>query len=46
MFPGEVAAVNGDGTYDIAYDDGDSEQGVQKEMIELRYLPLQQEKLI
>lgn len=28
-FPGKISQTNKDGTYDIAYDDGDSESGVQ-----------------
>ena len=27
-YPGKLAKVNGDGTYDITYSDGDSERGV------------------
>ena len=38
VFPGKVAAVNGDGTYDIAYDDGDAEQGVVRDLIEGPYV--------
>merc|ERR1711968_280299 len=34
-YPGKISSVNADDTYDIAYDDGDSEQGVHKELIEL-----------
>lgn len=34
-FPGEVAAVNADGTYDVAYDDGDFEELVEPDAIEL-----------
>ena len=30
--------MNGDGTYDIAYDDGDAEQGVVRDMIESPYV--------
>ena len=32
-FPGKIAAVHGDGTYDIDYDDGDAEDGVKEDMI-------------
>ena len=28
LFPGKISAVNADGTYNIAYDDGDSEKKV------------------
>ena len=29
-FPGRIARENRDGTYDIDYDDGEKEQGVEK----------------
>ena len=32
-FGGKITRVNGDGSYDIAYDDGDSERGVMAELI-------------
>ena len=32
-YPGEISVVHPDGRYDIAYDDGDSEEGLAKEMI-------------
>ena len=32
-FPGRIARENRDGTYDIDYDDGEKEQGVEKSMI-------------
>ncbi|KAE9044794.1 hypothetical protein PR001_g5224 [Phytophthora rubi] len=35
LFSGEIVRVRSDGTYDIRYDDGDSETRVDKEMIEL-----------
>ncbi|KAJ8558880.1 hypothetical protein ON010_g8569 [Phytophthora cinnamomi] len=35
FFNGEIARVRSDGTYDIRYDDGDSETRVEKDMIEL-----------
>lgn len=34
MFPGKIAAVNSDGTYDILYDDGDTEPRVVEASIE------------
>ncbi|KAE9026168.1 hypothetical protein PF011_g2701 [Phytophthora fragariae] len=34
LFSGEIARVRSDGTYDIRYDDGDSETRVAQEMIE------------
>ena len=34
-FPGTISKVNGDGTYDVAYDDGDSEQAVERRSIRL-----------
>jgi len=35
-YPGSVKAVNGDGTYQIAYDDGDEEDSVAPEYVRLR----------
>ena len=32
-YPGRIAAVRGDGTYDLRYDDGDREQGVPHTLI-------------
>lgn len=33
LYPARIGVVNGDGTYDIEYDDGDKEQGVTAEMV-------------
>ena len=33
-FPGKIAAAHADGSYDVAYDDGDAEQGVSGDLIE------------
>ena len=33
FYPGRIARANSDGTYDIAYDDGDSENGVKFEQL-------------
>ena len=35
-YPGTVKAVNADGTYQIAYDDGDEEDSVAPEYVRLR----------
>ena len=35
-YPGSVKAVNADGTYQIAYDDGDEEDSVAPEYVRLR----------
>ena len=35
-FGGEVTAVNGDGTFDVRYDDGDREYNVKADMIRLK----------
>ena len=35
-YPGTVAAVNADGTYRVAYDDGDEEDSVAPEYVRLR----------
>ena len=32
-YPGKIAARGDDGTYDIAYDDGEKESGVARELI-------------
>jgi hypothetical protein len=34
-FPGVIARINSDGTYDVNYDDGDQEEGVNLESIRL-----------
>ena len=34
-FPGKIAKLNDNGTYDIRYDDGDSEKGVKADMVKL-----------
>ena len=34
-YPGLIARVHGDGTYDIAYDDGEKETGVRADLIKL-----------
>ena len=36
FFPGRITALNPDGTFDIAYDDGDTEKGVTEEMIRMK----------
>ena len=33
FYPGVIAAVNADGTYDVDYDDGDAESGVAAELV-------------
>ena len=32
-YPGRIARENGDGTYDVEYDNGDKEQGVAADLI-------------
>ena len=32
-FPGKISAVNEDGTFDVAYDDGDKESGIEAKLI-------------
>ena len=39
-YPGKISAVNENGTYDIAYDDGENESGLDKELVRVRSLPI------
>ncbi|GMI22795.1 hypothetical protein TeGR_g14200, partial [Tetraparma gracilis] len=34
-YPGKISRVRSNGTYDVAYDDGEKEMGIEKEMIKL-----------
>src|SRR5689334_55993 len=36
LFPGVIAAANANGTFEIDYDDGDQEHGVQPGMLQLQ----------
>jgi hypothetical protein len=38
-YPGRIAAANDDGSYDVAYDDGDSEEGVPAALIRTKPKP-------